>query len=57
MNSKKEHWNITKNGKGTKTTTETKSDGSQRITVQKAHTGWLGGKHAREIISTETRRK
>ena len=57
MSSKKESWNMGKNGKGTKTTTETRNDGSQRITVQKAHTGWLGGKHAREIISTEKRSK
>lgn len=55
MSSKKESWNLDKNGKGTKTTTETRDDGSQKIIVQKAHTDWWGNKQAREIISTETR--
>jgi len=55
MSSKKEEWDIKKDGKGTKTTTTTKDDGSQHITTQKAHTGPLGGKHAREIISEEDR--
>lgn len=55
MSSKKESWNLGKNGKGTKTTIETRDDGRQKITVQKAHTDWWGNKHAREIISTENR--
>ncbi len=55
MSSKKESWNIGKDGKGTKTTTETRDDGRQTVTVQKAHTDWWGNKQAREIISTEKR--
>ena len=53
MSSKKEEWNLNKDGKGTKTTTETRDDGSKTITVQKAHTDFWGSKQAREIISTE----
>lgn len=55
MTSKKEEWNIDKDGKGTKTTTITNENGSQNITVQNAHLDWLGNKQAREIISEETR--
>lgn len=55
MSSKKESWNIGRDGKGTKTTTETKDDGRQKITTQKAHTDFWGTKQAREIISTENR--
>ena len=55
MASKKESWNIGKDGKGTKTITRTDDKGNQRITTQKAHIGPLGGRHATTIISEERR--
>jgi hypothetical protein len=55
--SKKETWNIGKNGKGTKTTERTDSNGNKRIVVQKAERGFWGGKSAHGIISEETRKR
>ncbi len=55
MSSKKENWNMGKNGKGTKTTTYTKDNGSQRIITQKAHYDFWGNKKAREITGEERR--
>jgi hypothetical protein len=53
MASKKEKWDIGKDAKGTKTTTETDDDGNQKVTVQEAHLNWIGDKRATTIISEE----
>ncbi len=52
MASKKETWNLDKDGKGTKVTVDTRDDGYQKTTVQEASTNWFGYRNAGNIIST-----
>ncbi|HEY7770661.1 MAG TPA: hypothetical protein VIB55_21025 [Longimicrobium sp.] len=55
MSSKKVEWDIGPDGKGTKTTTHERDDGSKSITVQAARENLLGFRSATNILSEEER--